>query len=520
MFPKVSCICPTRGRFETLRESISFFILQDYPNKELIIFNNHPIPLVPHPKLIKHNIKIINAGDYSGRPIESVYADAIKHISEDTEFVSVWDDDDMYFPWHLSNNIDKLIKSGKSAIRSSYGYWHDINHAMKDPVTIISNTLEASMIAKKEVIFFDNSDKNTSDPGFNHPHTSWVSKLSLEGGYEYNTDITADYRWGYGKTYAHLQSVGPHLNNTETGEGKLLKPKNIKHLFYDLIENIYLTTKEGKVKIISKEEKSDLFKKFNEYDLDLFNHIEKFKVWLYWNDKNNIPLFIQYCFKSILENTFAECVILNDEDLQSYNLPNYFWNLNPVEKSEFIRVYFLCHYGGWWFDADTIVVGDLDKHYFQYLNNHETLFPSEYNVQGNITTPLLSSKPFSFLFRESWKNIDLFLKSKQTPYNLGWAQLNFIGILDVISKWKHTLNWHFSTINNIVKWYYNNSNIQDWNFDDIDMKKLQIYLMHWSQIGAEVSWKINLDKDGEIDNLFKSYPNLEILFKKIHDSYL
>ena len=52
------------------------------------------------------------------------------------------------------------------------------------------------------------------------------------------------------------------------------------------------------------------------------------------------------------------------------------------------------------------------------------------------------------------------------------------------------------------------------------MKKLQIYLMHWSQIGAEVSWKINLDKDGEIDNLFKSYPNLEILFKKIHDSYL
>jgi glycosyltransferase involved in cell wall biosynthesis len=40
MQPKISCICPTRGRFETLRESISFFLLQDYPNKELIIFKS------------------------------------------------------------------------------------------------------------------------------------------------------------------------------------------------------------------------------------------------------------------------------------------------------------------------------------------------------------------------------------------------------------------------------------------------------------------------------------------------
>jgi hypothetical protein len=520
MHPKVSCICPTRGRFETLRESISFFILQDYPNKELVIFNNHPVPLIPHPKLIKHNIKIINAGDYSGISIETVYAHAIKHVSEDAEFIAVWDDDDMYFPWHLSENIDKLIKSNKNAIRSSYGYWHDINHSMKDSITIVSNTLEASMIAKKGTIFFEETDKDRSDPGFTHPHTSWVTKASISGDYEYNTDITADYRWGYGKTYAHLQSVGPHLNNIESGEGLLLRPKNIKHLFYELIENLYLTTKEGKVKIISKEEKSELFKKFNQYDLDLFTHIDKFKVWLYWNDKNNIPLFLQYCFKSIIENTFAECIILNDDDLQNYNLPEYFWNLNSVEKSEFIRIYFLYNYGGWWFDADTFVIGDLDKHYFQHLNNHETLFPSEYDIEGNITTPILSSKPHSFLFREAWKNIDSFLKSKEVPYNLGWAKLNFVGILDITNKWKHTLNWHFSTINNIVKWYYNNSNINNWNFDDIDTNKLQIYLLHWSQIGAEVSWKINLQPNGEINLLFDNYSNLKNLFEKLNSPYL
>jgi hypothetical protein len=517
-FPKVSCICPTRARFDTLRESISFFILQDYPNKELIIFNNHPVPILPHPKLAKHNIKVVNAGDYSGCPIERIYAHAMKHISPDSEYVSVWDDDDVYFPWHLSSNIEKLAKNGKSvAIRSQFGYWHDVNHSMRDDITVVSNTLEASMIAKRDAIFFNDVDRDRKDPEFTHPHTAWVTKVSREGGFLYNTEITASFRWGYGKAYAHLQSVGPHRNNEETGLNDLLRPKDVRHIFYHIVENAYLTTREGKVVIASKEEKSSLFKKFNEYDLNLFRHIDKFKVWLYWNDKNKTPLFIKHCFKSITENTFAECVILNDDSFKDYNLPPYFYNLNPVEKSEFIRVYFLCHFGGWWFDADTFVVGDLDKHYFQYLNNHETLFPSEYDVEGKITTPLLSSKPYSFLFQEAWKAINTFLTSKKPPYNLGWAQLNFVGILDVVEKWKHTLNWHFSTINGIVKWYYNNSDIDKWTFDDINRNKLQIYILHWSQIGAEVSWKINIDSD--ISPLFEKYPHLKKLFNESNLPY-
>ena len=31
---KVTCMCPTRGRYELLRKSISYFLLQDYENKE------------------------------------------------------------------------------------------------------------------------------------------------------------------------------------------------------------------------------------------------------------------------------------------------------------------------------------------------------------------------------------------------------------------------------------------------------------------------------------------------------
>jgi len=391
MQPKVSCICPTRGRFETLRESISFFLLQDYPNKELIIFNNHSQDITPHPKLIKHNIKVINGGDHSGKSMEYVYAQTLKYISEDSEFIAVWDDDDMYFPWHLSLNIEKLISSDKDAIRSSFGYWQDINHSMKDDYTVISNTLEASMIAKRSCIFFNEDEKDLTHPEFTHPHTSWVSKTSLENRFIYNKEITANFRWGYGKYYHHLQSAGPHNNNSELGIGELLKPKAIKHLFYDLIEKTYLTTNEEKIICFNTTTKSEFHQKILKYNIDKFEHIDKFNVWLYWNTKER-PTFIKECHNSIIENTFAKVVIIDDESIHQYNLPNKALNLHPVQKSDYLRIHLLYHNGGFWFDSDTLVIGDLDEHYFRHLINHENVFPWEYNIEGNMTTPIFSSK--------------------------------------------------------------------------------------------------------------------------------
>jgi hypothetical protein len=522
MKPKVSCICPTRGRFETLRESISFFILQDYPNKEMIIFNNHSEPLEAHPKLAKHNIKVINAGDYAGQSMQKVYADCLKHVSEDSEYVAIWDDDDFYLPYHLSSGMEIISEKNALAVRSTGGYWQDNLNPQGDHYTIVKNTLEASMIVKKEFIFFNESNQNPTSQEYTHPHLPWMDKFSLidKKTFEYNSNITAVFRWHFENNYNHLQSSGPHNNNSDLGIGKILKPKDVSHLFYDLLKKIYLTiTPDGKVRQITSDEKSKLYEKFVSYNLDLFGHIDKYKVWLYWNDENKIPIFIKECFRSIVENTFAKCVILNDNSLRTYNVPDYVWNLNSVEKSEFIRVYFLNKYGGWWFDADTYVVGDLDKHYFNHLINNECYFPSEYNVPGKITTPLLCSKPNGLIIRTAWNKVDTFLKASVVPYKLGWAKLNFVGILETADEYTYTLGWHFITANNLVKWNYNNDRITEWNFDNIDMSKLQIYILHWSQIGAEMSWKIDVNSQNDFYKIGESYPNLKTLFEKSNSKY-
>ena len=44
--PLVSCLTATAGRFSVLREAVACFLAQDYPEKELVILNNHPTPLV------------------------------------------------------------------------------------------------------------------------------------------------------------------------------------------------------------------------------------------------------------------------------------------------------------------------------------------------------------------------------------------------------------------------------------------------------------------------------------------
>jgi hypothetical protein len=54
--PLVSCLTATYGRYSFLKEAISFFQDQDYPNKEMIILNNHPVPLVVE----LPNIKVFN----------------------------------------------------------------------------------------------------------------------------------------------------------------------------------------------------------------------------------------------------------------------------------------------------------------------------------------------------------------------------------------------------------------------------------------------------------------------------
>lgn len=102
--PKVSCLCPTFGRPHLLGEAIESFLRQDYPGaRELIILNDHPslpiiVPDLPDIIVINSHIRFSSLGCKRNKLAE--------YSSGDLLFP--WDDDDISFPWRISETVDRM----------------------------------------------------------------------------------------------------------------------------------------------------------------------------------------------------------------------------------------------------------------------------------------------------------------------------------------------------------------------------------------------------------------------------
>ena len=97
---KVTCICPTGDRQDFINESISCFLAQDYPNKELLIVDDGVTPtIVPENSLIKYlRVPKMDLGSKRNFACENATGSIIAH----------WDDDDWYAPHRLSVQIAYL----------------------------------------------------------------------------------------------------------------------------------------------------------------------------------------------------------------------------------------------------------------------------------------------------------------------------------------------------------------------------------------------------------------------------
>lgn len=115
--PLVSCVCPTFGKVKHLNEALQSFLLQDYENKEMIIFNNYPdVDFVfDHPlvKVINYKGEIHSVGEARNHAIS--YASG--------KYVIGWDDDDISLPQRISSQmkfIDGQIAVASEAFYSEY----------------------------------------------------------------------------------------------------------------------------------------------------------------------------------------------------------------------------------------------------------------------------------------------------------------------------------------------------------------------------------------------------------------
>lgn len=173
---KVSCVMTTYRRFTCVERSIACFLSQNYSNKELIIYNtddHHPLYLDSSfdnvrdiIKLINNNIDFETKSPYSN--VGPIRRDAAKFA--DGDYYITWDDDDLFFPWNISQCIDGVERTNTQA-------WKPVKSLIKQRghvPELYSNYLEASIIVNM---------KSIQEYGFNMKktgaeHLGWYEKLT------------------------------------------------------------------------------------------------------------------------------------------------------------------------------------------------------------------------------------------------------------------------------------------------------------------------------------------------------
>ncbi|SFJ57686.1 glycosyltransferase family 2 protein [Planctomicrobium piriforme] len=114
--PFVSCVMPTYGRADYVAESVRMFLDQDYPSKELLILNDCPGQTfrgeLPGVRIINADQRWSTLGDKRNAIIQQARG----------ELIAVWDDDDVYLPWRLSQAVNRL-RELNAAIYCPAEYW-------------------------------------------------------------------------------------------------------------------------------------------------------------------------------------------------------------------------------------------------------------------------------------------------------------------------------------------------------------------------------------------------------------
>ena len=111
-------MCATYGRFSRLRDAISCFLEQDYPNKRMLILNDAQTPIEIDSGL-RSVVTVVNEPkmfDNLGAKRQALLERA------ETELVAQWDDDDLYLPWHLSRTVAALHRPGVDCVKSAGGW--------------------------------------------------------------------------------------------------------------------------------------------------------------------------------------------------------------------------------------------------------------------------------------------------------------------------------------------------------------------------------------------------------------
>jgi hypothetical protein len=154
--PPITCLCPTYGRFDRLRDAVACFLLQDYEGyRKLLILNDAALP-----------IRLCEAGgiDYGGEGMAQVQVlnnrarfMTLGHKRQalleaaGTPLVAHWDDDDLYLPWHLQMCVAALqAQSWASCAKPGAAWFATGPRAAPQVHGIRHNVFEGQMVFRQE----------------------------------------------------------------------------------------------------------------------------------------------------------------------------------------------------------------------------------------------------------------------------------------------------------------------------------------------------------------------------------
>jgi len=110
--PKVSCLCPTFRRPKAVANAVACFLMQDFEDSELIVFDDEGDFI---PGVIAGRVKVVSI-PFRFRSLPEKFNACAGLASGDSEFLIVWEDDDVYLPTHIKNHVDVLSSTADISV--------------------------------------------------------------------------------------------------------------------------------------------------------------------------------------------------------------------------------------------------------------------------------------------------------------------------------------------------------------------------------------------------------------------
>lgn len=189
------------------------FLVQSWPDRELVIFNTAEVPLTLGPFRNSGLVRVINQSTKAnGEPYQSlgdVRNEALVHA--DGELFVCWDDDDLFLPHHLEQSVKAWKAAGTMAWKPQKSFFStDGGKSFK----FAQNSMEASIISC--ISFVREFGFSTAQSGGEHVQGGWLDQARSQGQLTIE-DVTPresyGYIWGDGlsKTSGNID----HPNNFE-----------------------------------------------------------------------------------------------------------------------------------------------------------------------------------------------------------------------------------------------------------------------------------------------------------------